>query len=174
MADTGFLPNDKVASLLEALSRKQKVFVPIREAGVVRFMPYGPEATLCFERPANLPPKDIIFPQSDALFSFSYTKDPEDPRIYWYTPTSVSEYLVNSKVMGSGPDNVIDEPPAIDTNVFTVYNVEIKAQDGVLLPTRYIPKGRSVTFKAITKPVPLSGTFTWTPSGSATTVRWFR
>jgi ferredoxin len=80
MTDTGFLPNDKIASLLEALSRKYEVFVSIQEAEVVRFKPYSSGATLCFERPANLPPKDVIFPQSDALFSFSYVKDPEDPK----------------------------------------------------------------------------------------------
>lgn len=78
MADTGFLPKDKIKTALEALSKKYQVFVPTQQGEVVLFKPYGPESTLCFDRPANLPPKGIIFPQSETLFTFNYQKDPED------------------------------------------------------------------------------------------------
>ena len=68
MADTGFLPKDKITTLIEALSKKQQVFVPTHEADVVRFKPYHAGATLCFDRPANIPPKDVIFPQKRCAF----------------------------------------------------------------------------------------------------------
>ncbi|HNR12438.1 MAG TPA: 4Fe-4S dicluster domain-containing protein [Thermodesulfobacteriota bacterium] len=78
MADTGFLPKEKIKTLLEALSSKYHVFVPTQQGGVVLFRPYAADATICFDRPANLPPKSVIFPQSETLFTFSYRKDTEN------------------------------------------------------------------------------------------------
>ena len=37
MADTGFLPKEKLTTLLEALSKKFQVFVPVLEGDVVLF-----------------------------------------------------------------------------------------------------------------------------------------
>jgi sulfhydrogenase subunit beta (sulfur reductase) len=80
MAETGYLPKEKLQALLEALSKTHQVVVPVREGDVVVFQPVGPGKTLDLSRPANLPPKGIMFPQSDTLFGFQYLKDQEDPK----------------------------------------------------------------------------------------------
>lgn len=80
MAETGFLPKEKINTLIEALSKRFQVFVPTLEGEVVLFKLFDPGKTLSFTRPANLPPKAVIFPQSDTLFKFNYKKDPEDPK----------------------------------------------------------------------------------------------
>jgi ferredoxin len=80
MADTGFIPKEKWGVFIEGLAAKAQVWVPCLEDDTVIFRPFGKEQTLCFERPANSPPKGIIFPQSDNLFSFTFNKDPEQPQ----------------------------------------------------------------------------------------------
>ena len=80
MTEYGFLPKEKINTLIETLSKKFQVFVPIQEGDVVLFKLFEPEKTICLTRPANLPPKGVIFPQSDMLFRFNFQKDPEDPK----------------------------------------------------------------------------------------------
>ncbi|HPD61074.1 MAG TPA: 4Fe-4S dicluster domain-containing protein [Thermodesulfobacteriota bacterium] len=80
MADTGFLPKENLSALLEALSKKFQVFAPVLEGDIVLFKRFASGVTLCLTRPANLPPKGIIFPQSEALFNFNFKKDPEDAK----------------------------------------------------------------------------------------------
>lgn len=80
MADTGFIPKEKWVSFIEGLASKAQVWVPCVDGDTVIFRPYSKEQTLCFERPSNISPKGVIFPQSDNLFSFSFNKDPENPQ----------------------------------------------------------------------------------------------
>lgn len=80
MADTGFIPKEKWGAFIEGLSAKAQVWVPCLEEDIVIFRPYSKERVICLDRPANTPPKGVIFPQSDTLFSFAFTKDPENPQ----------------------------------------------------------------------------------------------
>lgn len=80
MADTGFIPKEKWGAFIEGLAAKSQVWVPCLEGHTVIFRPYSKDKNLCFERPANSPPKGVIFPQSDNLFSFTFKKDPENPQ----------------------------------------------------------------------------------------------
>ena len=80
MADTGFIAKEKWGAFIESLSAKAQVYVPCLEGDTVVFRPFSKEKTLCFERPANTPPKSVIFPQSDTLFSFKFIKDPDNPQ----------------------------------------------------------------------------------------------
>lgn len=80
MIEFGFLPKEKINTLIEALSKKFQVFIPSLEGEVILFKLYDPGKTLCLTRPANLPPKGVIFPQSDMLFKFNFQKDPENPK----------------------------------------------------------------------------------------------
>jgi len=80
MAKPGYLPKEKLNALIEILSKKSRVFVPYQDGDAVLFQPYDPEKTIYLERPATLPPKGVIFPQSDTLFAFNRTKDPDDPK----------------------------------------------------------------------------------------------
>lgn len=78
MADRYFVPKEEWGAFIEALSKKAIVHVPCLEGDTVIFRPFSTERTLCFERPANVPPKPVIFPQSETLFSFKFNKDPEN------------------------------------------------------------------------------------------------
>ncbi|TFG90074.1 MAG: hydrogenase [Syntrophobacterales bacterium] len=80
MADTGFIPKEKWGAFIEGLASKAQVWVPCLEGDIVIFRPLGKDQTLCFERPANSPPKEVIFPQCDKLFSFTFNKDAENPQ----------------------------------------------------------------------------------------------
>ena len=81
MADTGFLPKEKMKAFLEALSKDAVVYVPTKEGETVAFKAYSPDAEICLDRPANIPPKSVIYPQCETLLSFEYKKtDPDDPK----------------------------------------------------------------------------------------------
>ena len=69
MADTGFIPKEKWGTFIEGMSAKAQVYVPCLEGDTVIFRPFSKEGVLCFDRPANTPPKAVIFPQSDTLFT---------------------------------------------------------------------------------------------------------
>ncbi len=112
MADTGFIPKEKWGTVIEALSTKAQVYVPCLEGDTVIFRPFSKDRTLCFDRPANSPPKGVIFPQCDALFSFTFVKDPENPQ---KTAIELKENLTFPKtiLIGSRP---------CDAKGFTVYD----------------------------------------------------
>jgi sulfhydrogenase subunit beta (sulfur reductase) len=80
MGKAGYLPKEKLTVLLESLCKHFQLFVPYQDGEVVLFQPFDPVKELYLKTPANLPPKAVIFPQSDTLFSFRYHKDPEDPK----------------------------------------------------------------------------------------------
>jgi sulfhydrogenase subunit beta (sulfur reductase) len=80
MAETGYVPKEEWKRFIEGLAKDAAVYVPCLEGETVIFRPYGPDRTLCFERPANSPPKSIIYPQSETLFQFTFKKDPENPQ----------------------------------------------------------------------------------------------
>ncbi|HBE45637.1 MAG TPA: hydrogenase [Deltaproteobacteria bacterium] len=80
MNGKGFLPDDKIEEFLKELGRDSVVYAPYLEDGLVRFLPFDPEKKLCLTRQANMPPKSIIFPQCEHLFSFEYEKNPADPK----------------------------------------------------------------------------------------------
>jgi hypothetical protein len=61
MAETGFLPKEKLPALLDALSKKFQVFAPVLEGDVVLFKRFASGVELCLTRPANLPPKGSFF-----------------------------------------------------------------------------------------------------------------
>ncbi len=113
MADTGFIPKDKWGAFIEGLSAEAQVYVPCLEGETVIFRPFGKDRTLCFERPANTPPKGVIFPQSDTLFSFKFTKkDPDNPQ-------KVDIELVEQN---SFPKTVVIGGRPCDAKGFTVYD----------------------------------------------------
>ncbi|WP_028893630.1 4Fe-4S dicluster domain-containing protein [Syntrophorhabdus aromaticivorans] len=112
MADTGFIPKEKWKAFIEGLSTKAQVWVPCLEGDTVIFRPFSKERNLCFERPANSSPKSVIFPQSDTLFSFKFTKDPE-------TPQKVEVELTENKDF---PKTILFGARPCDARGFTVYD----------------------------------------------------
>lgn len=112
MADRGFIPKEKWGAFIEGLSKKATLHVPCREGDTVVFRPFSPERTLCFERPANMPPKSVIFPQSETLFSFRFKKDPENPQ---RVTVELEERL-------DFPETIILGGRPCDARGFTVYD----------------------------------------------------
>lgn len=76
----GFLPKEKLNEFLERLAAKARLFVPVEDGGAIIFKPYSASEKLRLDVPANTPPKSVIFPQSEVLFSFNQHKDPEDAK----------------------------------------------------------------------------------------------
>jgi sulfhydrogenase subunit beta (sulfur reductase) len=112
MADIGFIPKEKWGAFIERLSAKAVVYVPCLEGDTVIFRPFSKEKTLCFERPANTPPKAVIFPQSDTLFTFAFSKDPDAPQKVNIELTECKSFPVTI-LLGSRP---------CDAKGFTVYD----------------------------------------------------
>lgn len=79
MTKTGFLPKDKLQDLIGSLTRKYLVYVPCEEGTTVLFNRFDPAKGICFDRPANSSPKNVIYPQSETLFSYCIEKNPETP-----------------------------------------------------------------------------------------------
>ncbi|MDR2017904.1 MAG: 4Fe-4S dicluster domain-containing protein [Syntrophobacterales bacterium] len=112
MADTGFIPKEKWATFIEVLSAKEQVHVPCLEGDMIIFRSFEKGRTLCFERPANMPPKAVIFPQSDTLFSFKFIKDPENPQ-------RVGVELTENKDF---PKTILIGARPCDAKGFTIYD----------------------------------------------------
>jgi sulfhydrogenase subunit beta (sulfur reductase) len=112
MAETGFLPKDKIKGFLEAISKDTQLYTPVLEGDIVMFRPFNTGNTLYLDRPANSPPKTVIFPQSDILFSYEYKKETDDPK----------KITVEIKTHMDYPKTVIFGCRPCDAMGFTVYD----------------------------------------------------
>jgi ferredoxin len=80
MKDAGFLPAGKEKEFVEALAKKAHVYVPVEDGDAIVFSRYKEGAKINLSRPANTSPKLAIFPQSEALFRFTFRKDEQEGR----------------------------------------------------------------------------------------------
>ena len=65
------LSKDKVDGLLAELSKQAVVYVPKEINGVAKFAPYiSPEPTKLDMHKTDLPPKDMLFPQSQKMYHY--------------------------------------------------------------------------------------------------------
>jgi len=113
MADTGFLPKEKLNNFLEALMKDAVVYAPSLEGDVVLFKKYSKDEKLCFERPANLGPKSVVYPQCETLLSFEFKKnDPDDPK----------KVDIDLKNEGNYPKTVIFGCRPCDAKGFAIYD----------------------------------------------------
>jgi ferredoxin len=147
MAETGFLPKDKINGFLEALGKDSLVYMPVLEGDTIIFRPFSPEKNLCLDRPANSPPKSVIFPQSDVLFSYRYEKETDDPKKVSVKIESHTDYP-KAVIFGCRPCDVMG---------FTVYDrVYIEANG----PDTYYKERRDKTaIITLSCPVPSAGCF---------------
>ncbi|MBN2403438.1 MAG: 4Fe-4S dicluster domain-containing protein [Spirochaetes bacterium] len=128
MADTGFLPKEKLKDFLEALSKDAVVYAPALEGDIVLFKEYSQGKDLYLDRPANLGPKSIIYPQCETLLSFDFKKnDPEDPKKVDIELKTESNFA-NTVVFGCRPCDakglVIYDKVFIDTDTADPYYKE--------------------------------------------------
>lgn len=78
MATVKYIAATDVRAWLEELAKENRVFVPGREGGAVIFRPLDPQQEILTRYPATLPPKKTVFPQSEKLVDFTYSKDPDN------------------------------------------------------------------------------------------------
>ncbi|HEY3275764.1 MAG TPA: 4Fe-4S dicluster domain-containing protein [Syntrophorhabdaceae bacterium] len=154
MADTAFIPKEKWEAFIEGLSAKALVYVPCIEGDTVMFRPFSKEKTLCFDRPANISPKGVIFPQSDTLFSFKFLKDPANPQ-------KVDIELTENKTF---PKVILIGSRPCDAKGFTVYDRPYTQTD---TPDPYY-KGRreQTTVVSLACQAPSAGCFCTSVEGS--------
>ena len=112
MPDTGYLPKEKTKDFIRELAKDAVVYAPCAEGETVIFRPFSEERTLCFDRPANSPPKSVIYPQSERLFAFEYKKDPEDHQ----------KMSIELKADTDVPGMVIFAARPCDARGFTIYD----------------------------------------------------
>ncbi len=147
MAGTGFLPKEKLEAFLNELNKNALVFAPVLEGDTVIFRPFKAGNALCLDRPANNPPKSVIFPQSDTLFAFEYKKDAADQK----------KVTVELQTNMEFPRAVIFGARPCDAKGFTIYDRPYIEANG---PDPYY-KGRreKTTIITLSCPAPSSGCF---------------
>jgi sulfhydrogenase subunit beta (sulfur reductase) len=73
-----YLPKAGWKTFVEGLTRRFHTFAPVEKNGVVVFERISGEEAICLDRPAQIGPKGVIFPQSERLFSFTLKKNADD------------------------------------------------------------------------------------------------
>jgi sulfhydrogenase subunit beta (sulfur reductase) len=83
------ITTEEVPILLKALRETSHVFVPVRqEGGVSRFRLFTEEDTLVLSfTNTGLPPKSLLFPQSERMFEFTLDETREDAHLMRESPT---------------------------------------------------------------------------------------
>ena len=79
MAAKTYLTNEDIANWLEGMSGQAQVLVPAKVDRAVKFVPYDPQREVVLQTQATAPPKEAVFPQTETLLKYRYTKDPENP-----------------------------------------------------------------------------------------------
>lgn len=112
MKDTGFLPKGKEKEYLAELAKKAFVYAPVEESGIVTFKVYDAAKELVLDKPANNPPKGVIFPQNELLFTYQYKSSEEDPK--------KRNIELNAAI--DMPDTVIFGARPCDAKGFSIYD----------------------------------------------------
>jgi sulfhydrogenase subunit beta (sulfur reductase) len=74
-----FLADNKIPALLKSLAGNYRVIAPVKVSDtVVLFREFSEDAPLILDKQATIPPKEVIFPQTERLLRYRYTKDPEN------------------------------------------------------------------------------------------------
>jgi len=147
MAETGFLPKEKIESFLGAISKDALLYTPVLEGDIVIFRPFNTGNALCLDRPANSPPKSVIYPQSDVLFSYEYKKETDDPK----------KVSVEIATQMNYPKAVIFGCRPCDAMGFTIYDRVFIESNG---PDTYYQRRRDkTTIITLSCPAPSAGCF---------------
>ncbi|MBA3005001.1 MAG: 4Fe-4S dicluster domain-containing protein [Proteobacteria bacterium] len=107
-----YLKSADLMSWLEELARENKVFAPRYEGDAVIFAPFDPKQEISIKHAATMPPKKTVFPQSEKLVDFTYSKDPEN----------LSRILIEAKeILPKGTTVVFGSRPC-DVRGFTMFD----------------------------------------------------
>ncbi len=102
MAAKTYLTSEDIAKWLQDMSTNARVLVPAKVDSAVKFVPWDFQTELVLETKAIAPPKEAVFPQTETLLKYRYTKDPEHPETQ---SLQIKETLPEDKtvVFGSRP-----------------------------------------------------------------------
>jgi ferredoxin len=112
MAQIKFIKADDVSAWLDELAAEHKVLAPRYEGDALVFRSFDKEKEICLDRQATASPKKSVFPQSEELVKFTYTKDPEDP----------SKVLVEAQEMIPEGTTVVFGGRPCDARGFTMFD----------------------------------------------------
>lgn len=73
-----FIANDRIVPWLKELQDKFKVLVPSEENGTIVYRVFDGETRPALDKPANMPPKASVFPQTEVLLRYKYDRRSED------------------------------------------------------------------------------------------------
>ncbi|MFW5733842.1 MAG: 4Fe-4S dicluster domain-containing protein [Oceanidesulfovibrio sp.] len=74
-----YIPADKLATWLDELAKDNRVIAPVRDNAAVAFRRYTGEQELVLDVQATTSPKSAVFPASEPLMSFDYSKNEDAP-----------------------------------------------------------------------------------------------
>jgi sulfhydrogenase subunit beta (sulfur reductase) len=158
MKKSAYLKKEKEKDLIDALGTKARLFLPCLEGEAVVFKPAAPGSTLCLSRPAVSPPKGVVYPQSETLFSFRFNKDPEDPR----------RTLVDLDDRIDAPEQIIFGARPCDARGIAIID---RAFSQDTPDPYYLARRAKTTIVTVTCPEPSTGCFcTWVGCGPAETI----
>nr|WP_279355721.1 4Fe-4S dicluster domain-containing protein [Fundidesulfovibrio agrisoli] len=107
-----YLAQGDLSAWLGALAQGRRVLVPVRENGAVVFRPYGPGTKPVLTRQADSPPKESVFPSTERLMEFSYSKDAEN----------LGKVALDIKETVNAPATVVFGGRPCDARGFTVFD----------------------------------------------------
>jgi len=157
MKKIGYLKKQKEKEFIGAIGAKARVYAPCLEGEAVLFKPAEPGSTICLSRPAVSPPKSVVYPQSETLFSFRLKKDPEDSR----------RTLVDLDNQIEAEDAIIFGARPCDARGIAIID---RAFSQDTQDPYYLARRAKTTIVTITCPEPSTGCFcTWVGCGPAET-----
>lgn len=112
MALVKYIKSADLKSWLQELSCENSVFAPRYEGDSVVFAPFDPNREIIIKNAATVPPKKTVFPQSEKLVDFTYSKDPEN----------LSRIMIDGKeILPEGRSVVFGARPC-DVRGFTMFD----------------------------------------------------
>ena len=122
MSECVFIAHSDVTSMLETLSGRMDVWVPLRVdkgCGAVEFERFKPGCSPVLDRLSTASPKKVLFPQTETLLTYRYQKDEDDPSrqsleiedlqpvrpalVFGLRPCDVRGFLTFDQVFLNGP-----------------------------------------------------------------------
>ncbi|ACV67495.1 4Fe-4S dicluster domain-containing protein [Desulfohalobium retbaense] len=79
MGATKFIAAQDLPRWLTELQQTRQVYVPVQDKQSVVFAPFSEQAELVLDRQPTTPPKEVVFPQTEELVHYKYTKREDDP-----------------------------------------------------------------------------------------------
>ena len=107
-----YLAQGALTAWLDALAKGRRVLVPVQEHAAVVFRPYASGVKPALSRQADQPPRESVFPPTEKLLEFAYSKNPED----------LGQVALDVKETVEAPATVVFGGRPCDARGFTVFD----------------------------------------------------